>query len=561
MKLAKGLTLPVEAVCWKMAILGRTGSGKTNTAIVMAEQMIAGGYPVVILDPQGDWWGLREKYPIAILGGDHADIPLKPEAGETVAEFVIDARQPVLLDLFGMGEAEMVRFATDFAKVLWKKNREALHVFLDEADLFAPQSQAKGPKAQCLGAWQNVVRRGRSRGIGCTMITQRSAVLNKDLLTQADPVFVHRMTASNDLAAIDTYLDFYGYDKPARREITKQVSGLDVGEAMVLSPGELRIEPTAFKIDKRKSFDSSATPAAGESKSEPKQLRAVDLAKLEARMVATIEQAKENDPKELRRRIAELQKQVAAKPQAKGQTVTSRVEIERAVNTALVAERGAWKANYTELQKLANSFRNKLIKINEQSFIGTTQVPQLPDIPTHTVEAGKLTSSSKVSFASKTKEKRQLSETKPAAEGLTATQQRILNTVATLDARGITANRDCVARWQAIHPNGGRYGSDLAALRANGYLEGFVLTDAGRAVAVAQSTGPEGVIEALADGTKERLFRTIVESKEPFTRDTLAAELGIHPNGGRYGSDLAWLRTMQVITERGPISATPGALN
>ncbi len=59
MKIASKLTLPDESITWKTGILGVTGSGKTNTGVVIAEHMIERGLPHVIIDPQGGWWGLR----------------------------------------------------------------------------------------------------------------------------------------------------------------------------------------------------------------------------------------------------------------------------------------------------------------------------------------------------------------------------------------------------------------------------------------------------------------------------------------------------------------------
>ncbi len=361
-KLSRNLSLPEDAVTWKMGLIGRTGKGKTNTAIVMAEQMIAAGSPVVILDPQGDWWGLRSKYQIAILGGDHGDIPLDPRAGETVADFVVAHRHPVLIDLFGMGEAEMVRFATDFAKRLWRENREALHIFLDEADLFAPQSGAKGPKAQCLGAWQNVVRRGRSRGLGCTMITQRAAVLNKDLLTQADPLFVHGLSASRDLAAVDEYLDYYGIDRKARRGITGQIAKLQVGECFVLSPGTLEIDPLKVAVKKRNSFDSSATPQAGKTRQGPRSLAKVDLSSLQKQMASTIEEAKANDPKLLKEEIRKLKKQVGKQKPTVDQDAT-----ERAVAQAVKERDRHWEGETKKLLSVRSKLVRRLHQINDLS--------------------------------------------------------------------------------------------------------------------------------------------------------------------------------------------------
>ena len=39
-------------------------------------------------------------------------------------------------------------------------------------------------------------------------------------------------------------------------------------------------------------------------------------------------------------------------------------------------------------------------------------------------------------------------------------------------------------------------------------------------------------------------------------REALAADLGIHPDGRRFRGDLAWLRTMGVVTDKGPLEPT-----
>ncbi|MEM9369099.1 MAG: helicase HerA-like domain-containing protein [Planctomycetota bacterium] len=356
MKLSSQFPLPSGIETMKLAILGRTGSGKTNTAVVMAEQMIAGGVPVAIIDPQGDWWGLRSKYSIAILGGSHADVPLEPTGGSIAADFVINERIPVLLDLFAMGEGEMVRFATDFAKRLWTKNRDALHLFLDEADLFAPQKGVGADKAKCLGAWQNVCRRGRSRGLGLTMITQRSAVINKDLLTQADPLVVHRMTAPQDLNAIAAYVDHHGYGAEFRKDITANVAKLPVGEAIVISPGEMEIRPTRVSVSKRKSFDSSATPTMGSKRGEPKTLAEVDLSALQESMAETIENAKQSDPKHLKATIRELEAKVRQLEKANG-----KAEIDKAA-----ADRDRhWRAELSKVQEAHASVVSKATRARE----------------------------------------------------------------------------------------------------------------------------------------------------------------------------------------------------
>jgi DNA helicase HerA-like ATPase len=78
---------------------------------------------------------------------------------------------------------------TAFLEALYRlKAREQFRtpvmLITDEADAIAPQRPMEGEE-RMLGAMEDIVRRGGQRGIGCMLITQRTAVLNKNVLTQA----------------------------------------------------------------------------------------------------------------------------------------------------------------------------------------------------------------------------------------------------------------------------------------------------------------------------------------------------------------------------------------
>jgi hypothetical protein len=166
LKIGRGLQLPEDAVTQTFAILAKRGVGKTYTASVMTEELLKAHLPVVAIDPIGVWWGLRhsadgksEGLPIVVFGGDHGDAPLEKGAGEVLADLVVDERFSCVLDLSSFRKGEQIRFMTDFAERLYRRNREPLHLMLDEADSFAPQKTMRGEGAErLLGAIEDLVR-------------------------------------------------------------------------------------------------------------------------------------------------------------------------------------------------------------------------------------------------------------------------------------------------------------------------------------------------------------------------------------------------------------------
>jgi DNA helicase HerA-like ATPase len=242
LSISKKLSLPAEAVTETFALLAKRGAGKTYTAAVLVEELLKAGLHVAVVDPVGVWWGLRSSadgqhdgLPIVIMGGDHGDLPLEVGAGEMIADVVVEEGLSVVLDLSHFRKGEQTRFMTDFAERLYHKNRQPLHLVLDEADAFAPQRPMKGQE-RLLGAIEDLVRRGRARGIGVMLVTQRAAVLNKDVLTQAEVLVALRTIAPQDREAIDAWIRVHGTPEQ-REELMASLPSLPIGTAWFWSPG------------------------------------------------------------------------------------------------------------------------------------------------------------------------------------------------------------------------------------------------------------------------------------------------------------------------------------
>lgn len=323
-KLAKGFEIPLEAVTQTFAAIGRKGAGKTYLATMIAEQMLDADAQVVVIDPVGNWYGLRvdadghsKGKDIFIIGGEHGDVPVVPEAGSRIARLLVEKHISAILDVSGFRMGERKRFAADFAEEFFhlkKSQRTPVHIFIEEAQLFIPQRV--GPEeARMVGAWESIVRLGRNYGIGATLVTQRPQSVNKEVLSQVECLCVLQVNGSHERKALEDWVQEAGAD----RQLVGQLPGLARGEGFVWSPSWLRI----FKkvnFSKKTTFDASATPEVGRETKAAK-LSTMDVQALINDLTEVVKSAEQDDPKALKRRIHDLERQLVARPAEKPRNV------------------------------------------------------------------------------------------------------------------------------------------------------------------------------------------------------------------------------------------------
>lgn len=324
------LILPPDTVTGTLVVYGGKGMGKTNFGSVLVEELHKLGLRFSVLDPLDVWWGLQHAagkdgtgIDVVILGGAHGDIPIEPTAGAVVADFVTDeAVSTIVVMRSADGKmwtgGERIRFATAYCTRLFERQGEAripLMQVIDEAGKFVPQQASKGDVeiAKCIGAIETLVEWGRNVGIGVTLITQRSARMNKSVSELAECMVAFRTTGPNSIAAI---VDWFGEHVPRARQndYVEALRSLERGHALVVSPGWLRFEG-AVAMRARETFDSSATPAPGRSLRAPGKARKPDLEVYKAKMAETIERALADDPRALRDQIRELQAELRSADQ------------------------------------------------------------------------------------------------------------------------------------------------------------------------------------------------------------------------------------------------------
>jgi len=533
------------------AVVGRRGKGKTTTAVALVEEGHQHGRRFCVLDPVGVWWGLRSSrdgkhagIPCLVMGGEHSQVPLEPTAGKLIAEFVADPTQPaVVLDLKLMTKGEQVRFGSDFLAHLYQRSREPLLLVLDEADQFAPQRPMPGEQVM-LGAAERVVKLGRARGLGVVLITQRPATLNKNVLTQAGILVAHGLTGPQDQEAVRAWIRANA-DEGQAQAVMASLPGLPRGTAWWWAP-DLDVL-TRVDVRDRQTFDSSATPKHGARPLAPKVTAEVDLEKLTAEIRATAERAKENDPRELRRQVAELRAQLAKAP-APAAAREKRIEVP-VLKEGQLARTEKLIAALDTLSMRLSVVSGKL----GEALRLTSQRPAPPARPT-LVRAPAPPRQAKAA----------------PAEGVTGPEQRILDALAWLESIGqVEPEQSAVAFLAGYTIGGGAFNNPRGALNTKGliaYRSGRIaLTQAGRAIArhpeAALTAGEiqRRVLERLP-GPEQKLLRVLIEVyPKSLSNEELAQRAGYEPGGGAFNNPRGRLRSLGLIEypERGFVAARP----
>jgi hypothetical protein len=578
LQLSPDLSLPMEAVTEKLGFLGRTGTGKSYAAMKLAEQFYAAGAQFVVLDPVGIWFGLRlaangkdPGIPIPVLGGLKGDVPLEPTAGKIIADLVVDKGTSVIVDVSQFeSDTDKARFAMDFASRFFfrkKASPSAVHLFIEEAQEFVPQNPQR-EEARMLHAFHRLIKLGRNFGIGASLISQRPQEVNKKALNQTELLFAFQMTGPQERKAVEGWIQEKGIDESIAGELPK----LKRGHPHTWSPAWLEIS-RVVSIDKRWTFDSSSTPKVGAGE-RVRELAPIDIEQLGAEIKKSAERAKAEDPKELRRQVAEKDRQIrqlqSAKPGERVVTkpVVDQAAIDRAVSAAVMADRKRiirdlrvthrklWEyhAPLTGISQAIGGIAEVITTIEQLEAPKSTPVIRSDGDPlTQIVMPHRVPPARRPDIASR--------ERNPVAQNgdLSGLHLRIVNALAELDALGVDVpTREQMAFYVGVSASGGYTGRVIGELKTSGYVDYPVpgllaLTDTGRGAAA--SVDPPFTLEEFhrrvrqhLSGLHEQIFEVLIAKyPEQLTRRELGSELQKSEEGGYFARVVGELKTAGIL--------------
>lgn len=225
--IADNIDLKIEDIvgCF-VSVLGVRGSGKSNTAATIIEELLDKNFPLAILDIDAEYLGLKERYEILVIGkGSEADIEIRPEQAGDIAEISVLQRVPVLIDLSKYEKDEQVSLIENYLERLWEVEQTArmpYQILVEEAHEWIPE-KSKHPLKDVL---TRIALRGRKRGLGAILVSQRSAKVSKDVLSQAEMYFLHKVTHPAD---VNLYRQLLSWPL---KKVENDVKKLDTGEVI-----------------------------------------------------------------------------------------------------------------------------------------------------------------------------------------------------------------------------------------------------------------------------------------------------------------------------------------
>jgi hypothetical protein len=149
------------------------------------------------------------------------------------------------------------------------------HIFIEEAPELVPQ-RPMGEQKRSLAAVDRLIRLGRNRGYGASLISQRFATIQKDCLTQCESLLALRCIGKHDRdAARDWIAEVVGSTESEKQadKFIDSLTGLPDGTGWFWSPQWLQ-KFVQVRIRRRKTYHPGETRTVGQA---PKQVALSDV--------------------------------------------------------------------------------------------------------------------------------------------------------------------------------------------------------------------------------------------------------------------------------------------
>jgi uncharacterized protein len=534
----------------RLLIQANSGKGKSWLLRRLAEQLF-GKVQVIILDPEGEFASLREKFGY-VLVGKGGETPADPRSAALVAHKLLELRAPAVCDLYEMKPSSRHEWVQKFFEAMIDAPKNLWHpciIMLDEAHVFCPEKGA----GESLAAESviGMATRGRKRGFCLVAATQRLGKFRKDAAAEMLNVMIGGTFIDIDRKRAADALGVYGTEQ---HKFFDEIKLLERGSFYALGPA-IADERILLKVG----AVETSHPEAGSSKhaSEPPPAPE-EIAKLLPKLADLPKAAEEKAKTEaqLRTEIRSLKASLRSAPAIKFAEPDNTAFVTRAVEKA---SREFQHRLDKQLRQIERAFKD----ISGEASRALLNVEMLKKVSGVEIQKGGEPATSRAAIsenrpalASHSHPRPMLSKQPGDSEmngQLSGPHQKILKALAELASIDKhDPPREMVAAWAGYSPNGGAFSNPLGSLRSMGLIEypggGRVkLTDKGVAAAgVEPPPDQEEIHRRILDilrGPERKILSVLLEAGSELSKQELADRAGYSERGGAFSNPLGALRT------------------
>jgi hypothetical protein len=549
----KGWSLSEYAISAN-AILGIRDSGKTYTATEAAEELYDASVPFIALDPIGVWHSLRipgrgKGYPVVVAGGKHGDLPLTIKNAGAIVRAAMEAGVSLVLDLFSieMSKADWRRIVRETVEILLHENADhgLRHIFIEEAAEFVPQ---RPQDMLVFSAVEKLVRMGGNSKLGCTLINQRSADLNKSVLELCANVFVHRQKGKNTILDLKKWISLLDLSEGEEKKIAESLPSLKSGECWAFINDLTK--PVHLQVPAKNSQhpDRRAAAVPGAEKRKP-----VAAGAFVAQMTAKL--AEKDKPKAAPQTSQPVAKAITPDNKAQEKALAAaRAEGANAVRDTIPAmldaqHQASFRAGFEFLAARRAVFEPAL-------------VPARKPIPGQKMRAVNVGSSRHIpapapagAIPPRPANPRQASA--GSADGLPQPQRRVLASIGFWASVGTDEpSRAQVAGVAGYSPSSGGFNNLLGQLNTAGLITipkpGHVALAEGAPYDALNQNEAKGKVMSVLSVPQQKLAVAVLLEDGPMSRDDLAAATDYSPTSGGFNNLIGALCTLTVFEKPSP---------
>jgi hypothetical protein len=554
----------------RLLIEANSGGGKSWAVRHLLEQTF-GRVQHVVIDPEGEYYTLREKYPYILAAKTGGDTLADVKTAKLLCRKLMETGASAIIDLYEHApdvRAEFVKIflteMTNLPKSLWRPSLQVV----DEAHKFFPESGHGSSVA--LEAGVSWISLSRKRGFCPVLGTQRISKLNKDAAAELNNKMIGRTGLDIDVKRAG---DELGFDKEQRQTLKH----LEPGTFYVFGPAFSR-EVTLVRTGKVETTHPEPGQMSAAPPATPAKVKAL-LAQL-----GDLPQEAEEEA----RTVADLQKQVK---QLKGDLTRAQrssgapdpAAVQRQVDAAVEKARATWTK---DLRRIVGKDLVTLAGAIDRAkgFAGRLD-RMLADVVTAFLAVdGDLSPKGEINITPPERSpaaaprpqsvhpaRRPVSPPADPDASVSGPQQAMLDALASFEAIGVEQMAKVhVAVFSNQSSRSSGFRANLSTLSAKGLIERVDsetvrLTDAGRGAASAAA--PPATLEELHDAWKAKisgpqklmLELLLAEYPEGIEKDDLARNSGQSPTSSGFRANLSTLSALGLI-DRGGGVITAGAL-